>query len=90
MKEELVEGLKLLGKNVYVMDCNFTADLTIIEEASELTERLLRTLTGKKRLGGDHMSIDIPMFTSCSPGWVYYLEKNYPEFIDNLSSCKSP
>ena len=88
--KELVHALKMLGDNVYVMDCNFTADLTIIEEGNELTERLLRNLTGKKHLGSDHMTIDLPMFTSCSPGWVNYLEKNYPEFINNLSSCKSP
>jgi iron only hydrogenase large subunit-like protein len=90
MKEELVEGLKMLGPNVYVMDANFTADLTIIEEGHELLERLTRTLTGEKRFGGDHFHTELPMFTSCSPGWVYYVEKYYPEFINHLSSCKSP
>ena len=90
MKKELVEGLKKLGPNCYVMDTNFTADLCIIEEGHELVERLLRNLTGSKRLGDDHMPIDLPMFTSCSPGWVYYMEKYYPEFINNLSTCKSP
>lgn len=90
LTKELVAGLKMLGNNVYVMDTNFSADLTIIEEGHELIERLHRTLTGKKKFGGDHMETALPMFTSCSPGWVYYLEKNYPDFIKNLSSCKSP
>lgn len=90
LTKELVQGLKMLGSNVYVMDTNFSADLTIIEEGNELIERLHRNILGKKRLGGDHMETALPMFTSCSPGWVSFLEKNYPEFLPNLSSCKSP
>jgi len=60
-----------------VFDTNFGADLTIIEEASEFVKRFTTN---------DHM----PMFTSCCPAWVDYLEKYYPENIENLSSCKSP
>ena len=60
-----------------VFDTNFGADLTIIEEASEFVKRFTEN---------DHM----PMFTSCCPAWVDYLEKYYPENIENLSSCKSP
>lgn len=60
-----------------VFDTSFSADLTIMEEASELVERI--------KSGGT-----LPMFTSCSPGWIKFVEHNYPEFIPNLSSCKSP
>ena len=60
-----------------VFDTAFSADLTIMEEASELVHRI--------KNGGK-----LPMFTSCSPGWVKYVEQFYPEFIDNISSCKSP
>ena len=60
-----------------VFDTAFSADLTIMEEASELVERIT---TGGK----------IPMMTSCSPGWVKFVEQFYPEFIDNISTCKSP
>ena len=49
MKNELVEGLKMLGDNVYVVDTNFSADLTIIEEGHELLGRLKKTLTGDKK-----------------------------------------
>ncbi|MDD4796511.1 MAG: NADH-dependent [FeFe] hydrogenase, group A6 [Eubacteriales bacterium] len=60
-----------------VFDTDFSADLTIIEEGHELLGRL--------KNGGK-----LPMITSCSPGWVKYCEHFYPEFLDNLSSCKSP
>ena len=60
-----------------VFDTNTAADLTIMEEGTEFIERLTK--------GGT-----LPMITSCSPGWVKYIEMNYPENIDNLSSCKSP
>jgi iron-only hydrogenase group A len=60
-----------------VYDTNFTADLTIMEEGSELIQRV----TG----GGT-----LPMFTSCCPAWVKYVEQTYPELIPHLSSCKSP
>jgi iron only hydrogenase large subunit-like protein len=60
-----------------VFETSFSADLTIMEEASELVHRI--------KNGGV-----LPMMTSCSPGWIKYVEQNYPEFIPNLSTCKSP
>lgn len=67
-----------------VFDTNFTADLTIIEEGTELILRLYKAL-----VLGD-AGIKLPQFTSCSPGWVKYIEHFYPEYLDNLSSAKSP
>ena len=61
----------------YVFDTTFGADLTILEEASELIERITEGKT-------------LPMFTSCCPAWVKYVEEFAPDFIPNLSSCKSP
>lgn len=60
-----------------IFDSSFSADLTIMEEASELIHRV--------KTGGK-----LPMFTSCCPGWVKYAEEFAPDLIDNLSSCKSP
>ena len=60
-----------------VFDTAFAADLTIMEEASELVKRL--------NDGGP-----LPMFTSCSPGWIRFVEQFYPDYVPNLSSCKSP
>ena len=60
-----------------VFDTNFAADMTIVEEGNEFIERLTK--------GGK-----LPMITSCSPGWVKFCETYYPDFIDNLSTCKSP
>jgi len=60
-----------------VFDTSFSADLTIMEEASELVKRIVE--------GGK-----LPMMTSCSPGWIKFVEQFYPDFIDNLSTCKSP
>ncbi|SDC24129.1 NADH-dependent [FeFe] hydrogenase, group A6 [Geotoga petraea] len=73
---QMVEGLKLLGFDK-VFDTNFAADLTIMEEGTEFINRLKNN--GK-----------LPLFTSCSPGWIKFIEHNYPEYLDNLSSCKSP
>lgn len=73
---QIVTGLRRLGFNK-VFDTNFGADLTIMEEASELINRI----TNKKPL---------PMFTSCCPGWVKYLEQNGPELLEHVSTCKSP
>lgn len=67
-----------------VFDTNFAADLTIIEEGTELLLRLYENL-----VLDDH-SRPLPQFTSCSPGWIKYLEHRYPDAIPNLSSCKSP
>lgn len=90
LKNEVVTALKQLGKNVVVMDTDFSADLTIIEEGHELIERLYRTVTGKRLLGDEHMPQELPMFTSCCPGWVTFVEKNYPDMIKNMSTAKSP
>jgi len=83
---ELVEGkiitaLRMMGADL-VFDTTFSADLTIIEEANEFVNKL------KKKLSGEN--INFPMFTSCCPSWVLYIEKYYPELIPNLSSCRSP
>ena len=67
-----------------VFDTNFTADLTIIEEGTELIQRLYGAL-----VQGD-ANVALPQFTSCSPGWVKYLEHFYPEYLPNASSAKSP
>lgn len=60
-----------------VFDTSFSADLTVMEEGTELVQRLTK--------GGV-----LPMFTSCSPGWVKFVETFYPDYLANLSSCKSP
>lgn len=73
---KMVAALKLLGFDK-VYDTNFGADLTIMEEGYEFIDRLQN--------GGK-----LPMITSCSPGWINYCEKQYPELLDNLSTCKSP
>src|SRR5208282_1283801 len=67
-----------------VFDTNFAADLTIMEEGVELLLRLYRALVQK-----DATAV-LPQFTSCSPGWVKYLEHFFPEFIPHLSTAKSP
>ena len=73
---KMVQALKMLQFDK-VFDVNLTADLTILEEANELIDRLTN--------GGT-----LPMITSCSPGWIRFLEYYYPELIPNLSTCKSP
>lgn len=76
MTGQMVAGLRRLGfKDVF--DTDFAADLTIWEEATELVHRLQN--------GGT-----IPMITSCSPGWIKFVEHFYPELLDHLSTCKSP
>ncbi|OQB42786.1 MAG: NADP-reducing hydrogenase subunit HndC [Candidatus Latescibacteria bacterium ADurb.Bin168] len=78
----MVTALRELGFDA-VFDTNFTADLTIIEEGTEFLTRVRRTfIDGEKGL--------LPMFTSCSPGWIQFAEYFYPEFLPNLSTCKSP
>lgn len=71
-----VAALKMMGAD-YVFDTSFSADLTVVEEASEFLNRVIK---GEK----------LPQFTSCCPGWVTYAEENCPDLINNLSSCKSP
>lgn len=69
-------ALRRIGFDL-IFDTNFAADLTIMEEASEFIERLK---------SGENL----PIFTSCCPAWVKYIEQSHPEFIKNLSTCKSP
>ena len=73
---KMAAALRQLGFDK-VFDTNFAADLTIMEEANELVERVQN--------GGV-----LPMITSCSPGWIKYCEHYYPEMIPHLSTCKSP
>lgn len=80
---KMVTALKRLGFNS-VMDTDFTADLTIIEEGTELLTRLKKALVEKDE------KVKLPMATSCSPGWIKYIEHMFPEYLDNLSTCKSP
>ena len=80
---EMNTALRLAGFDK-VFDTNFTADLTILEEGTELITRLYKALVQKDT------SVALPQFTSCSPGWVKYLEHFYPEYIPNLSTAKSP
>ncbi len=67
-----------------IFDTNFAADLTIMEEGSELVERLRKKIVEKDE------KVKLPMFTSCSPGWVKFMEHYYPEYLPHLSTCKSP
>lgn len=85
MTKELNTALRMIGFD-RVFDTNFTADLTIMEEGSELLMRLKKALTGE----GDIKNATIPMMTSCSPGWVKYCEHFYPDYLEHLSTCKSP
>ena len=73
---KMVTALKRLGFD-RVFDTNTGADLTIMEEANEFIERFTK-------------NDNLPMITSCSPGWVKFIEMNYPELLPHLSSCKSP
>ena len=73
---KMVAALRRLGFDK-VFDTDFAADLTIMEEGTELISRI--------KNGGK-----LPMITSCSPGWIKFCEHNFPDMLDNLSSCKSP
>ncbi|ADQ15187.1 NADH-dependent [FeFe] hydrogenase, group A6 [Halanaerobium hydrogeniformans] len=73
---QLVAALKRLGFDA-VFDTNFAADLTIMEEGTELINRINNKET-------------LPLFTSCSPGWIKFIEHFYPQYLSNLSSAKSP
>ena len=73
---KMVTALKWLGFD-NVFDTDTGADLTIMEEGTELIDRI--------RSGGK-----LPLITSCSPGWIKFCEHNYPDMLDNLSTCKSP
>ncbi len=76
MEKQLVGALRKLGFDL-VFDTQFSADLTIMEEGHEFLERLTNNGT-------------LPMLTSCSPAWIKFVEQFYPEFISNVSTCKSP
>jgi NADP-reducing hydrogenase subunit HndD len=78
-EKRMAAAFRALGVD-YVFDTNFAADLTIMEEGSELIERLTDK-SGKSKM---------PMFTSCCPGWVRFMKLEYPELTGNLSSAKSP
>jgi len=73
---KMLEAIRRLGFDL-VFDTNFAADLTIIEEGNELLKRV--------KEGGT-----LPMITSCSPGWIKFIEHFYPQFLPHLSTCKSP
>ena len=74
----LVAALKKLGFD-YVLDTSFAADITIMEEGSELIERI-----------PEIRETNLPMFTSCCPGWVSFVKNKYPQLLPRLSSTKSP
>ena len=76
--ERLASALHVMGFD-YIFDTNFSADLTIMEEGSEFLEKLSHPEANK-----------FPMFTSCCPGWVRFVKAHYPQFVDQLSSAKSP
>jgi iron-only hydrogenase group A len=79
----MVAALRAMGFDS-VLDTDFTADLTIMEEGTELLMRL------KKALVDGDKQVALPMFSSCSPGWIKFVEHQYPEYLPNLSTCKSP
>jgi NADH-quinone oxidoreductase subunit G/NADP-reducing hydrogenase subunit HndD len=78
---KMATALREIGFND-IFDTNFAADLTIIEEGHEFLQRVTAALTGKNAV--------LPMITSCSPGWIKFIEHEYPTELDHLSSCKSP
>lgn len=78
---KLARVLRQLGFDD-VFDTNFAADLTILEEGTEFLTRVKEALTGGKAV--------LPMITSCSPGWIKYVENHFPDVLDHLSTCKSP
>lgn len=78
---KMVAALRQLGFD-HVFDTDFSADLTIMEEGTELLSRVTKLLNKE--------DVKIPMMTSCCPGWVSFMEKNYPELLPNLSTAKSP
>ncbi len=78
---KMATALKYMGFDD-VFDTNFAADLTIIEEGNEFLMRVKNALTGGVTV--------LPMITSCSPGWIKYVEHNFPDELDHISTCKSP
>jgi len=95
---QMTTALKDMGFD-HVFDTNFAADLTIIEEGTEFLNRVVQMLLDKKAITeemvhdlGLHVGANatFPMITSCSPGWIKYIEHYFPQQLDSLSSCKSP
>lgn len=80
---KMVTAMKKMGIDS-VLDTDFSADLTIVEEGNELLKRL------KKVVKEGNTEVKLPMITSCSPGWVKYIEHMYPDHLGHLSTCKSP
>ena len=80
-QNRLASALRAVGFD-YVFDTDFSADLTIMEEASEFVEKLKASLSGKP--------VKFPMFTSCCPGWVRFIKMAFPDLVPQLSSAKSP
>jgi iron-only hydrogenase group A len=80
---KMVAALRRIGFNS-VLDTDFSADLTIIEEGNELLQRL------KKALKDKDPNVKLPMTTSCSPGWVKFIEHTFPNFLEHVSTAKSP
>lgn len=78
---KMAAAMRALGVDD-VFDTDWSADLTIMEEGMEFLHRVTDVLAGKKAT--------LPMITSCSPGWIKFIESYYPEQIPNLSTCKSP
>ncbi len=79
---KMVSALRLLGFD-YVFDTDFAADLTIMEEGTEMLDRLTRFLNGDK-------DVPLPILTSCCPAWVNFVESQFPDLVDIPSSAKSP
>ena len=85
-------GLRALGFDK-VFDTNFAADLTIMEEGNELVGRVkdfLTALAGGKSPIDASVATKMPILTSCCPGWINFIEHNFPDLLDIPSSCKSP
>ncbi len=80
--KKMTTALRQMGFDA-VFDTNFSADLTIIEESAELLSRMKKKFLNKE-------NSSLPLFTSCSPGWINYIEYFYPELLSNVSTCKSP
>lgn len=78
---KMFEALRQIGFDE-ITDTNFAADVTILEEGNEFLDRFTKFLNKEEN--------KLPLFTSCSPGWINYIETYYPEMLGNLSTCKSP
>ncbi len=79
---KMAAALKQIGMDS-VLDTDFSADLTIVEEGNELLQRLKKALVDKEEVA-------LPMITSCSPGWIKFIEHMFPHHLEHLSTCKSP